>query len=129
MHIEELELGRRAGSRRLWLALTVIIVLGAAAGAVGLTVRAKLDPGEPVIGVNDVAVHDDKFGPAAIEIPAGTTVTWRWDGNEEHNVVGDVFKSPTQADGTFVHTFAEPGTYEYRCSRHYFMRGEVVVVR
>jgi plastocyanin len=128
MQTQDLTSRRRSGLHRLWIAIAIVIVVGAVTGAVGLTVRAKLDPGEPVVDVTDVAVNDSKFGPAAIEIPAGTTVTWRWEGNEKHNVAGDGFKSPTREDGTFTHTFAEPGTYQYRCTRHFFMRGEVVVV-
>jgi plastocyanin len=54
-------------------------------------------------------------------------VTWRWQGEEEHNVVADDFESPTQTTGRFAHTFAEPGTYAYECTLHFFMRGEVVV--
>ena len=104
--------------------LVVLAVLGI--GGV-LLVQRELDPGEAVVGVSEVAVRDNEFGPAAIEVPAGTTVTWRWDGEEEHNVVGDGFESPVLAKGEFRREFAEAGTYDYRCTLHYFMRGEVVV--
>ena len=55
-------------------------------------------------------------------------MTWRWEGNERHNVVGGDFESPVQVDGKFAHAFSEPGTYSYRCTLHLVMRGEVVVV-
>jgi plastocyanin len=119
---------RRSGLRRRWIALAAAVATLAVIGVVALTVRAELDPGEPVVGVTDVAIHDSEFGPAAIEVPAGTTVTWRWDGEAEHNVVGDGFESPTKVRGRFVYTFTEPGTYNYRCTRHFFMRGKVVVI-
>ena len=115
------------GSQRRRIALAVVVALAVLAGTGTLFVRAQLDPGSPVEGVSEVAVRDDEFAPAAIEVPAGTTVTWRWEGAEEHNVVGDGFESPTQVNGGFAQTFAEPGTYAYRCTLHYFMRGEVVV--
>ncbi len=82
----------------------------------------------PVAGVTDVAVRDNSFEPAAIEIPVGATVTWRWEGDHDHNVVGDGFESETQTEGTFAQTFAEAGRHEYRCTLHGGMRGEVVVI-
>lgn len=119
----------QSGIRRRWIVLATLvaglaIVLAAAAT---LYIRAELDPGAPVVGVSNVIVEDNRFAPAAIQVPAGTTVSWQWAGGEEHNVVGDAFESPTQADGSFSHTFSEPGTHAYECTLHFFMRGEVVV--
>ena len=115
-------------SRRLWRGLAIgALVLVVIAGIGVLVVRAQLDPGDPISGVSDVAVRDDEFVPAAIEVPTGTTVTWRWEGENEHNVVGDAFESPVQTEGKFARSFAEPGTYAYQCTLHFFMRGEVVV--
>lgn len=115
---------QRARRRSLLVvaALLVVVVVGA-----GLWLRVRLDPGSAVAGARLVAVRDNEFGPAAVQVPVGTAVTWRWDGEEGHNVVGDGFESPVQVDGEFVHTFAAPGTYGYRCSLHFLMRGEVVV--
>jgi hypothetical protein len=42
-------------------------------------------------------------------------------------VVGDGIESETQTEGTFQHTFAAPGRYEYRCTLHGGMDGVVVV--
>ncbi len=115
-------------SRRLWRGLVIgFLVLAVLGGAAALLVRAQLDPGDPVAGVTEVAVRDNEFAPAAIAVPAGSTVTWRWAGEEEHNVVGDGFESPVQTEGAFASTFAAPGTYAYECTLHFFMRGEVVV--
>jgi plastocyanin len=115
-----------ADPRRRALLLATLALLVVAAAAV-LFVRAQLDPGPPVSGVTEAAVRDDTFVPAAIAVPAGTTVTWRWQGEDEHNVVGDGFASPAQVDGTFAHAFAAPGSYDYQCTLHTFMRGRVVV--
>jgi plastocyanin len=115
------------GSRRIRILVVALAVVAVLAGAGALVVRAQLDPGDPVSGVSDVAVRNGKFAPSAIEVPAGTTVTWRWEGGEKHNVVGDGFESPAQTKGEFTHAFNEPGTYDYRCTLHYFMRGRVVV--
>lgn len=117
----------RPSSRRRRILLIVLAAMILLAGAAAIFVRSQLDLGTPVVGVSEVEVQDDQFAPAAIEIPAGTTVTWRWEGEEEHNVVNDTFESPTQTEGTFSQTFNEPGTHSYECTLHLFMRGEVVV--
>ncbi len=123
-----LGLGSRSARRRVGIivagAALTLAVLGAAAA---LLVRAQLDPGDPVAGVTEVAVRDNEFAPAAIAVPAGTTVTWWWAGGQEHNVAGDGFESPVRTEGVFAHPFAAPGTYAYECTLHFFMRGEVVV--
>jgi plastocyanin len=113
---------------RLWLGVTaVVLLLVLLGGASAIVIRNELDPGAPVSGVTEVAIREQDFDPPAIEIPAGTTVTWRWASTELHNVVGNDFASPNQTDGTFTQAFAAPGTYDYRCTLHFFMRGQVVV--
>jgi plastocyanin len=75
-----------------------------------------------------ISVADDYYEPAHAVVSAGATVTWQWDGNANHNVVGDGFESPVQALGSFTHTFDEPGTYEYACALHGNMDAIVEVV-
>ena len=83
----------------------------------------------PVTGVTQVTAKDNRFTPAAIQVPAGTTVTWAFrDGFVPHDVVADGFNSgKPRRKGTFAHTFDRPGTYAYRCSVHDGMTGRVVV--
>ena len=83
----------------------------------------------PVTGVTEVAAKDNHFAPAAIQVPAGTEVTWRFeDGFVPHDVTGDGFASgDPQRKGTFAHTFTQPGTYPYHCTVHDGMTGRVVV--
>lgn len=83
-------------------------------------------PEDPV-AVTEVAVVDDEFEPEAIGVDAGATVTWTWEGQNPHNVVGDGFESETQTSGSFEHTFDEAGEYEYVCTIHAGMDGVVVV--
>ena len=83
----------------------------------------------PVTGVTEVAAKDNRFTPAAIQVPAGTEVTWRFeDGFVPHDVRADGLSSgDPQRKGTFTHTFDRPGTYPYRCTIHDGMTGRVVV--
>lgn len=75
------------------------------------------------------------FGPAAVAISPGTTVTWRWTGKGGmHNVhaESDAFDSgySDRAGHTYSFTFEGPRTYRYQCDPHATMgmRGAVVVV-
>jgi len=72
----------------------------------------------------DVGAGDGlAFGPAAIAVSSGTTVTWEWTGEGgQHNVSGSDgnFESETVGEEghTFEHTFEESGTYTYACTPH-----------
>jgi plastocyanin len=116
--------------RRLPL-LTAALALGAAlvlAGCGGDEGGGGTDAA-PVTGVTQVTAKDNRFTPAAIQVPAGTEVTWTFkDGFVPHDVVGDGFSSgEPRRKGTFAHTFDRPGTYPYRCTIHDGMTGRVVV--
>jgi len=83
---------------------------------------------EPVVGAQRVVARDMVFTPLAVQVPAGTTVTWSFeDGSVPHNVKGDGFESKTVSKGAFRHRFDRPGTFEYRCTLHAGMTGRVVV--
>jgi len=115
-------------SRRFWfISAAVVAVVAAIAVAGTIYVQNELDPGDPIAGVTAVEVRDNVFAPAAIQIEPGQTVTWTWTGEDDHNVIGDGIESPIQSTGAFAHAFAEPGVYDYECTLHFFMRGEVVV--
>jgi plastocyanin len=80
----------------------------------------------------DVAVKIDNFvfGPQAITVPVGTTVTWTNSDAISHTVVSTdgVFKSKVMdTDEKFSYTFTKAGTYSYYCSVHPKMTGQVVV--
>ena len=108
------------------LALVAVLVL---AGCGGDQDGGGADAA-PVTGVTQVAANDNRFTPPAIQVPAGTEVTWEFkDRFVPHDVVGDGFSSgEPRRSGSFAHTFAEPGTYPYRCTLHDGMSGRVVVV-
>jgi len=89
--------------------------------------EAASDP--PAAGVTNVVAKDISFSPAAIQVRAGTEVTWSFqDGQVPHNVHGDGWGSgDPQRSGTYRHTFDRPGTYTYACTLHPQMTGRVVV--
>jgi plastocyanin len=70
------------------------------------------------------------FQPSRIEITAGTTVAWTNNDAVEHTVtaIDRSFDSGNMAPGaTWQYTFTKPGTYQFFCVVHPFMKGVVVV--
>ena len=84
------------------------------------------------------------FKPGALEVEAGTTVSWRQRDTAPHTVTSGsveqgaagvtqqpdgLFDSGRLTEGeTFAHAFDEPGTYTFFCSLHpATMRGEIRV--
>ena len=78
-----------------------------------------------------VTIGNFTFGPAALVVAPGTTVTWTNGDDIPHTVVSDdktTFKSKVLDSGdSFSFTFEKPGTYPYFCSIHPHMTGKVVV--
>jgi plastocyanin len=76
-----------------------------------------------------VSVKDDSFSAKTVTITRGSTVTWRWTGDDSHNVSGKGFRSPVKRSGTYKHRFTKRGTFTYVCTLHADdgMRGKVVV--
>jgi len=103
-------------------------ILTVAVVALFASACASEDSGPPAaVDVSTIAVRDYAFEPAAVSVGVGKTITWVWEGQATHNVVGDGFESPAQSSGSFRHTFDQPGTYRFACTRHPGMAGEVVV--
>ena len=116
---------RRLPALLVPLALAAAVVLaGCGGGDGGGGADAAL-----IVGVSQVDAKDNRFTPPAIQVPAGTAVTWTFkDGLVPHDVTGDGWRSgDPQRKGTFTHTFDRPGTYPYRCTVHDGMDGRVVV--
>ena len=77
--------------------------------------------------VSTIAVRDYEFEPGTASVEVGEAVTWVWEGQAQHDVVGDGFESPAQSTGSFRHAFDQPGTYPFACTLHPGMAGEVLV--
>ena len=69
----------------------------------------------------DVTIKNFSFGPNAITIAAGTTVTWHNSDGEPHTVVSadGLFRSAALDTGeTFSFKFTKAGTFKYVCTIH-----------
>ena len=74
-------------------------------------------------GLTTILVLDNRFLPLGLQVPAGTEVTWQWDSQAQHSVVGTFddkeVRSETQSGKqTFKVTFEKSGTFEYQCGVH-----------
>jgi nitrite reductase (NO-forming) len=77
------------------------------------------------------------YVPPTLTVPAGSTVTWKnsdstlhtvTSGSAESGVSATEFDSSYMAAGkTFEHTFSSAGTFDYYCTLHPFMKGQVIV--
>jgi plastocyanin len=109
------------------LLVTAVMGLG---GIVGEHKSFAASAQEKQASSAEVKIDNFSFGPAAITVPAGTTVTWINRDDIPHTVVSTekVFKSKVlDTDEKFSYTFSKAGEYPYFCSIHPKMTGKVVV--
>ncbi|MHB8530913.1 MAG: cupredoxin domain-containing protein [Caulobacteraceae bacterium] len=77
-----------------------------------------------------VKIDNFTFGPMAVTVPLGGTVTWVNDDDIPHTVVAEdhSFRSkPLDTDDKYTFTFSKAGTYLYFCSLHPKMIGKIIV--
>lgn len=75
-----------------------------------------------------IEIKDFKFVPAVLNIKLGETVVWINQDDEYHTVKSSILDSPNLDKGDkFEHTFMDKGTFEYTCSIHPMMIGQVIV--
>lgn len=115
------------------LALALGVGLAACGGESG---DQRADDRTSAAQATNVKVALFRFQPGTLQVPAGTSVTWRNDDAILHTVTAGV---PSQPAGDFDKelpdkgasasvTFDRPGTFKYFCARHpEAMRGEVTV--
>ncbi|HKW35598.1 MAG TPA: cupredoxin family copper-binding protein [Candidatus Acidoferrum sp.] len=116
---------RRGVSGVVFIAVAVLGI--AALGAKNSTVAAQQKPQSA-----EVQIDNFSFGPAALTISVGSTVTWTNRDDIPHTVVSAddprVFKSKVlDTDEKFSFKFDKAGTYSYFCSIHPKMTGKVIV--
>jgi amicyanin len=107
----------------MWRRFLGAALVGAALAAGGLA---------PVLAGADATAKIDNFtfAPGNLTVKAGTTVTWINEDDIPHTVVATnkAFRSKAlDTDDKFSFTFTTPGSYEYFCSLHPYMKATVVV--
>jgi plastocyanin len=75
-----------------------------------------------------VTVDKNAFGPSAVSIDVGESVTWNFK-EPSHNVKGQggISGNNSFGTGTYTKTFDAAGTFSYYCEAHPDMKGSVTV--
>jgi plastocyanin len=103
---------------------------GVRAFAAGATISCVIYGAAALPAETHITIDNFSFKAAKVTVPAGTTVVWENDDDIAHNVVAldGTFRSQAlDTEDKFSFTFGTAGTYEYFCSLHPRMKGEVVV--
>ena len=70
------------------------------------------------------------YVPKPIDVTPGSKVTWHNEDTQSHTATSDtgLFNSGIfQSNNVFENKFSKPGTYNYHCFLHPWMKGEVIV--
>ena len=117
---------RRPGVPEL---VVIALAAGLLAGSIAGFASSSDDSAGPVVP-GDVRIEGFAFGPDAVTVARGATVTWTNRDGATHTVTqnGALLDSPDLATGdTYEVTFDEPGAYEYFCKFHPAMRATITV--
>ncbi|HEY3947414.1 cupredoxin family copper-binding protein [Phenylobacterium sp.] len=110
--------------------LALALAGGLAAPVPFVALAARAAPAQAAATVT-VRIDNFVFGPAAITVAPGTTVTWVNQDDIPHNIVADdkqTFRSKVlDTDESYSFTFTKPGEYGYFCGLHPHMTGKVIV--
>lgn len=121
---------------------TTLLLTGLAIGLISLSIDSTAIFAQTATSISIVpgssAPNNPKFyDPSPANVAVGTTVTWTNDDATLHTVYsglpsdpqqGQLFQSDFMTKGkTFEHTFDTAGTFDYYCTLHPFMIGQVVV--
>ncbi|MBT4985579.1 MAG: multicopper oxidase domain-containing protein [Ilumatobacter sp.] len=116
----------------------------------GLSAAADNEPAAPAgagdpntvlipAGAYDPANADTAYSPQAMSVAVGTTVTWINEDSVFHTITsggsngttvtpnGEFDSGEVQTGETYAHTFDTPGTFDYYCTPHPWMIGQIEV--
>jgi plastocyanin len=116
--------------RSVFIASVVVTAVLSLCGIIAQQGSFTASAQEKPASTAEVKIDNFSFGPAAITVTVGTTVTWINRDDIPHTVVSTekVFKSKVlDTDEKFSYTFTKAGEYPYFCSIHPKMTGKVVV--
>ena len=78
-----------------------------------------------------ITIKNFTFQPSSLTIKRGTTVTWLNEDSVAHTVTSDDGKFPSSGNlnkaETYQFQFNSPGSFDYHCSPHPFMKGKINV--
>jgi plastocyanin len=126
----------------MWVILTVMLVMalvvviwGASASPAAASTKAPTLGLKRASVVHTILISENNgeyyFSPASLTIKAGDSVVWKNASDAPHTVTSDtgVFNTPSilSPNQTFMHTFAQAGTFKYHCNIHPYMQATIIV--
>ena len=85
----------------------------------------------PQASADALSIDNFTFTPQTLTVKAGTTVTWTNKDDIPHGIgsANNAFpkSKALDTDDSYSFTFTTPGTYQYFCYVHPFMKGTIVV--
>jgi plastocyanin len=122
-----------------YLAAVLILSLGIILGCVKyelVSVYAQSSASVSIVNGASSPSISKPYDPSPLTIKPGTSVTWTNNDSTIHTVtsglpeqgeVGTLFDSSIMSPGkTFTHVFDKTGTFDYSCTLHPFMRGQII---
>ena len=110
--------------------IPVFMMMAAAISLIGMSGVRGSEPPAAAAEVK-IAIMNYKFDPETVTVPAGTKVTWVNHDDVPHSVVSSDKRFPGSGGldkgDDYSYVFTSPGSYEYFCSLHPFMKGKIVV--
>ncbi len=118
--------------------LALVAILGVAPAFGQTANEIDMTKGAGAAATADCVAANNCFSPGALSVTPGTTVTWKntdtvshyvTSGQPADNTTGTVFDSGNliKPGGTYQFTFANAGTFNYFCTVHPWMVGQVIV--
>lgn len=112
------------------MALRALLVGGALSTAAFDSAGSAMPASQKSEGAT-VSITNYKFDVPVLRISPGTTVTWNNVDEAPHTVTSTdkrfVSSPALDSNDHYTYTFTKPGTYQYYCTLHPFMTGEVIV--
>ena len=113
-------------SRRLLAAGALLLVTASCGGSS----TSQSQGANPANTGATVDIKNIAFNPSHVTLKSGQAVVWVFgDDSTPHNVTGDGFRSANRTSGAFSHTFTRAGKYDYQCSIHAGMHGQIAVTQ
>ncbi len=86
---------------------------------------------------NFVSIKNNTFNPSVIVIKRGTEITWTNGDNTAHQIAPEAGETERLLSGlgsktlskgqSYIFMFTKPGTFDYFCRLHPFMKGTIIV--
>jgi plastocyanin len=108
--------------------ITAAITSGGTTRASNATVTVSAPSSSNVV----VTTPGESFAPRVVNVAPGSTVTWQFSGSRHNVTFGSLAPTggnipDTDSGNSASRVFANAGTYDYQCTRHDGMTGQVIV--